>query len=537
MKHISDRAYFYVENNYWDGLSATVRNEIMGRIAELAGEFDNRIYPLETEFFGSEANPGIDNDSRITILLTPLIENAGGYYDTANQYSRDRVSRSNERDMIYINSSSLADKKRAFAFLAHEFQHLISFNQKNQLRGVEEDIWLNELRSEYAITRLGYNEVLEDSHLERRMQAFVENPHDSLTEWKNKPVDYGHIMLFGEYIAEHWSPEVIAQTIRTGSAGINSVNESLAQNGFNDSFLDVFVRWIVASFLNDRSIDPKFGYTNDNLRNLRPGATRIFHDIGEGYSASVSDNIKDWEVRWYDFKEFTAGDNPVLKISFSSPSLTSFVVPHLVFKNDGSVNWSVFYPNFQSRDLYISGIGSEVNRVAFLPVKKDKLAGFGYEETSVPLEFSIERVGSAPPSTDSSSVNAEISSNHALPTPVALVYPDGSLLRIEGDPRVYVINGKWRRHIISPEIFKFYPHLGFDKVQVVSRETMAQYRESSLVRNPSSERVYEVDGAGIRHWLDISGDRFLASGRSFDSVFLVSDLELTFYRVGAIMGQ
>ena len=91
----SDHAYFYVEDGYWNSIGSDTRNQVLNWVASLGREFDNRIYPIETQFFGSEPNPGIDNDPRITILLSPLIENAGGYFDTANEYNKKQVPGSN----------------------------------------------------------------------------------------------------------------------------------------------------------------------------------------------------------------------------------------------------------------------------------------------------------------------------------------------------------------------------------------------------------------------------------------------------------
>src|SRR3989344_3500961 len=70
LRHISDRAYFYIADNHWDRLSDRQRTSILNDIGSLAAEFDNRIYPIERQFFGSEPNPGIDNNPRITLFLT-----------------------------------------------------------------------------------------------------------------------------------------------------------------------------------------------------------------------------------------------------------------------------------------------------------------------------------------------------------------------------------------------------------------------------------------------------------------------------------
>lgn len=537
LKHVSDRAYFYVEDEYWNRVSQNMRAQILSQIELLAREFDNRIYPMETEFFGSVAEPGVDNDSRITILLSPLAENAGGYFDTSNNYKKEQAPNSNEREMIYLNIAALSDREKINAFLAHEFQHLISFNQKEKLRNVTDDVWLNELRSEYAVTFLGYNDNFTGSHLEKRLKALIENPLDSLTEWKNFPADYGQIGLFAEYLSEHWSPKVIADTLKNASIGIASLNEALKQNGFVDSFADVFNQWAVANILNDVTASRKFGYIREGLRNFHVAPTKVFSNLGDAVTLAVSDIIKDWQSRWYDVSQFAAGQKKFLKISFFSPSLASFQVPYLVFKNDGSRTLFMFNPTVHLNTLYINNIGTDVNRVIFMPIKKDKISGFTADEPVIPLTISVERADFAP--RESAVSPAILTPSVSSPSPLPAVtesipsVPDGSLIRAENDYKVYVTHGRWRRHIISSKIFSFYPHLGFDKVKIVSPSVMAQYQESNLIRYQLGQRVYSIDEAGGKHWLSMTAEQFTGSGRAWDSVFTVNLSELNFYQQGA----
>ena len=100
LRHISDNAYFYVEDSYWDSIGSVKTGSILNNILELADDFDNIIYPKETQFWGSEPKPGIDGDPRITILFHELTDNNGGYFDTTNGYSRQQSSNSNEREMM-----------------------------------------------------------------------------------------------------------------------------------------------------------------------------------------------------------------------------------------------------------------------------------------------------------------------------------------------------------------------------------------------------------------------------------------------------
>jgi len=105
LHYVSQRGYFYVENNWWNSLSYYKRKQAEQNIKNLANEFDETIYPDLSSFFGSPWDPGIDNDPRITILMTNLIKNAGGYFDSRHEYSLSQYSHSNEREMLHINAS------------------------------------------------------------------------------------------------------------------------------------------------------------------------------------------------------------------------------------------------------------------------------------------------------------------------------------------------------------------------------------------------------------------------------------------------
>ena len=131
LQYAGNKTYFYVEDNYWNGLGYADKDILTRNIQSLANEFDVTIYPKETQFWGLEPNPGIDGDPKITILLEELIKNNGGYFETSNGYSRNKYPDSNQREMIVVSAEILkSNVNLPKAFLAHEFQHLISFNQK-----------------------------------------------------------------------------------------------------------------------------------------------------------------------------------------------------------------------------------------------------------------------------------------------------------------------------------------------------------------------------------------------------------------------
>src|SRR5438105_995950 len=55
----SVHTYLYVADDYWNALDTAGQSHLTDLMAMLGKEFDERIYPTETGFFGSEPNPGI----------------------------------------------------------------------------------------------------------------------------------------------------------------------------------------------------------------------------------------------------------------------------------------------------------------------------------------------------------------------------------------------------------------------------------------------------------------------------------------------
>jgi hypothetical protein len=78
LREISSQLYFYIDDSWWAKLNNPQRLEVNQALINLGQEFEDKIYPTLTQTFGSEWKPGIDNDERITILIHPMIEEAGG---------------------------------------------------------------------------------------------------------------------------------------------------------------------------------------------------------------------------------------------------------------------------------------------------------------------------------------------------------------------------------------------------------------------------------------------------------------------------
>ncbi len=225
-----------------------------------AQRFEERTYPTNREFFGSEWTPGVDNDVRLHILhARGLGENVAGYYSSADEYSRLVNEYSNEREMFYISADSGSAKPNSVFYdgtLAHEFQHMIHWaNDRN------ETSWVNEGMSELA----SYLNGFDPGGME---YAYAEQPDTQLTTWADPSTEstaehYGASYLFTSYFLQRFGEELTKAVVASPKNGIPSFDEALAAAGRAERFDDIFADWVIANYLDLPEIDPTghFGYT------------------------------------------------------------------------------------------------------------------------------------------------------------------------------------------------------------------------------------------------------------------------------------
>ena len=225
LQKITNQLYFYVEEDWWNEIQRNEQLSLDEKMYNLSVEFERNIYPELTSAFGQEAEFGADGDKRITVLVHRMTSDIGGYFGSGDIYEKIQYPKSNQRKMVYLNSQYIGEPN-AKSFLAHEFMHLITVNQKNLKRNVNEEIWLNEARSEYAPTLLGYNDIYQNSYLEARVNSFLNKPSVSLTEWLNRKEDYGVVNLFTHYLVDHYGIKVLADSLKSDKIGIESINHA-----------------------------------------------------------------------------------------------------------------------------------------------------------------------------------------------------------------------------------------------------------------------------------------------------------------------
>ena len=249
----SEQAYFYVEDDFWFSITQTERDTFFLKIKELSQEFNSKIYPILTQNFGA-IKSGVNGDPKITILFHQMLKEVGGYSREADNFEKMISPSSNERKMIYLNSSYLKETILR-SYLAHEFTHLIIFDQKEN----KEERWLQEAIAETSPTVVGYPE-----NLEKRIEVFKKNFKDPLLEWKETNEDYAILSLFGHYLLDQFGTQFFTQILKTKESGALAI-EKVSQKNFSETFRN----FAIANYINNCAVSPQYCYKTEKLKTLK----------------------------------------------------------------------------------------------------------------------------------------------------------------------------------------------------------------------------------------------------------------------------
>ncbi|MCM3118422.1 Ig-like domain-containing protein [Neobacillus sp. MER 74] len=226
--NVGDSKYFWVSNletnaDYqisarlaYRGTKANVwvnNNQITDYDAQKLGEeFDHSIYSTVTNNFGVPSD--VDGDGKVNILTYDIQDGftgsggyVAGYFWAGDLYN---LTISNKSEIFYIDtyptmgSSLTKDVTKAYDTLAHEFQHMVNFNENVLLEGSSNmDTWLNEGLS-MAAEQIYSGSGLQDRVDYYNQSSSVQNGH-SLLYWD----DYGDTLsnyslsyLFVQYVKQ-----------------------------------------------------------------------------------------------------------------------------------------------------------------------------------------------------------------------------------------------------------------------------------------------------------------------------------------------
>ncbi len=386
---ITNSIYFYIESQWWDSQVQAKKNEILSGLDALSLEFSNKTYPILTSVFGKEWSPGVDGDTKITVLFHAMNSSEGGYFRTADEYVKLQVPDSNEREMVYLSLDQI-DNPKLKVILAHEFVHIITFNQKNKNFKVEEETWLNEARADYSSTVLGYDDNYSGSNLQSRVKDFASNPSDSLTEWKGTKYDYASVSLFTHYLADHYGIDTLIDSLKSEYTGIESLNHTLGKLGSKEDFSQIFTNWTIASIVNDCSLGEKYCYLSGNLKTLKITPFLNFIPIQGNVSLSVTDVTKNWTGNWLKF----IGGSGNLRLGFSSLAGLDFRIPYIIEDTQGKQTIEFLQlDKTQKGEIKVPDFSAGYKSIIIIPSLQSKVPGFDGTESTYPFTYSVSMEG------------------------------------------------------------------------------------------------------------------------------------------------
>ncbi len=284
-------------------------------------EFDANIYTQIVKAFGEPSDE--DNDTKITILLLDIQDGfsgsggyVAGYFDPNNLLDR---AGSNRCDMIYIDTyPGSMDIATLNNVLAHEFQHLINFNQKYFVQNVGEfDTWINEGMSSAA------EEIYAGTVNQDRIDYYNSDPYSDIAmgqrfiAWGNTSYssvlgNYATVYLFFHWLKEQAgngfeiNKSIMAELSPSSAAVLAAVNVHISSLSGAD-FGEVINSWHYANIINSSTtlygykgtvgtltnhyINDVSGYSSEMNYSLLPGEciyVEITSDFSQSYTAPIT---------------------------------------------------------------------------------------------------------------------------------------------------------------------------------------------------------------------------------------------------------
>ena len=242
-------ALAYVDN----ALPASADNISTADIQAMLDRFSSHSYPIVVQTFGDPSD--VDGNEKVIFLFTHLVDQVGdvaGFYASGSLFSTSRGGDGNQADMMYISPTRPLDFYESL--LAHEFQHLVNFNQHVLVhKGNAEEAWLNESLSHYT-------EDLVDGHVTggnpNVIQDFLEVPGSFSLVSDASPLyggNRGVAYLFLRGLLDEFGATVPARLVQTNRTGIANV-EAVTGGSFSTRFQTFAARlFLTGNGLNESS--------------------------------------------------------------------------------------------------------------------------------------------------------------------------------------------------------------------------------------------------------------------------------------------
>ena len=374
---MTNKFYIYVDTKWYEDYK--YKTEFNDRIYNLVTNFEYNTYPLLTNLFGNEDLPGIDNDSRLVLVLKPLKSGYGGYVRVADHYDQSIKKNSNQGQIIYLNSNLiLRTTKEVLNYeLAHEFMHLISLKQRPEI-----ETWFAEFFSELAgqLSEKNLNIVTN-----QRAQALVYSTETNLINWENQDQDYAKVYLLGMYLKEQFNELLFVKILKyIEKNGLDSFQEVFKENNLN--FEQIYLNWLITNIANDCSLGNQYCYQCPGLKDFFISGDIYYLSTRPKGFISANDSINAWSNKW---KKIEGGQGTI-KLKITIPEQTPIKKIPYIIKSNGNQRAIGFmdFTNMKTQEVYINNMGKDNKVVYFIPFigfagEQDKTYYYSWQVESV----------------------------------------------------------------------------------------------------------------------------------------------------------
>ena len=292
-RHVGDQAVIYVDQQ------APAEGFTDDDLRGLGARFDDVIHPRVTTSFGDPSD--LDGNDRVVILLTPVVNLlterdsesfVGGFF-----YGRDLnpdLPSSNGGEIFY---ALVPDPEAEFgdartrnqildvlpAILAHEFQHMVHFNERVlRLGGSQDAVWVLEalaqmaeelVARDYAALNDAASVALLRAGNRRRAELYFERP-DTVSlvaaSGSGTLVERGAGFMFLLYLHQQYGGDIVGRLTRQTRTGVAGVEAETGR-----AWGPLFSDWATAAFLDQ---DPQ-GLGSDWLAAVDPVVTYPDFDL------------------------------------------------------------------------------------------------------------------------------------------------------------------------------------------------------------------------------------------------------------------
>jgi len=241
------------------------------------------------DYYGNE-------DGKLTILLLDIKDGyrkdvndefVAGYFYSGDFYPDESADRSNECDMIYVDTNPALKEKPedAYSTLAHELQHMMNFatslmyrsekNDKGQITRIYQmDTWINEGLSsaaeyvysgEHLIDRWGWYYLNGDGDglIDKGNNFFVWGNRKNENPYANQD-DYATVYLFFQWLRiQSGGTEIYKEIIKSDKNNYLAVTGAASKfdSSYNGNWERLLGDWLSANYIYDPN--GRHGYKDD----------------------------------------------------------------------------------------------------------------------------------------------------------------------------------------------------------------------------------------------------------------------------------